>query len=95
MDDSTQSDEREPSTSETKPYVTRYSRMVKTSARFKDYVMQMILCSNQYVWITCFQNVQLYVFYSIILSNIGLFSTYACLNFMWNICTLVLMNSIL
>ena len=39
VDDGTQSDEREPSTSETKPYVTRYGRTVKTPARFKDYVM--------------------------------------------------------
>ena len=39
VDDNTQSDEREPSTSKPKPYVTRYGRTVKTPARFKDYVM--------------------------------------------------------
>ena len=39
VDDCTQSDEWEPSTSETKLYVTRYGRTVKTPARFKDYVM--------------------------------------------------------
>ena len=39
VDDSTQSDEWEPSTSEPKPYVTRYGRTVKTPVRFKDYVM--------------------------------------------------------
>ena len=39
VDDSSQSDEREPSTSEAKPYVTRYGRTVKTPARFKDCVM--------------------------------------------------------
>ena len=39
VDDSTQPDEQEPSSSETKPYVTRYGRSVKTPARFKDYVM--------------------------------------------------------
>ena len=34
VDDSTQSGEREQSTSETKPYLTRYGRIVKTPARY-------------------------------------------------------------
>ena len=39
VDDSTLPDEREPSTSETQPYVTRYGKTVNTTARLKDYVM--------------------------------------------------------